>query len=96
MKKEQLTIKISIEKNGYCNVEIKNNDLISSVGANTPMQLLGLLFREIITDVKLKRKINNWIVRIDKDHSEVIDELMYEKFEEVADFATNVKKSLYK
>jgi hypothetical protein len=96
MKKEQLTIKISIEKNGYCNVEIKNNDLVSSVGANTPMQLLGLLFREIITDVKLKRKINNWIVRIDKDHSEVIDELMYEKFEEVADFATNVKKSLYK
>jgi hypothetical protein len=94
--KQQLTIKISIEKNGYCNVEIKNNDLVSSVGANTPMQLLGLLFREIITDVKLKRKINNWIVRIDKDHSEVIDELMYEKFEEVADFATNVKKSLYK
>lgn len=93
---KQLTIKINIEKNGYCDVEIKNNDLVSSVGANTPMQLLGLLFQEIITDVKLKRKIDNWIVRIDKDHSEVIDELMYEKFEEVADFATNVKKSLYK
>ncbi len=70
------------ELSAFENVEIKNNDLISSVGANTPMQLLGLLFREIITDVKLKRKINNWIVRIDKDHSEVIDELMYEKFEE--------------
>lgn len=91
------TIKIDIHENGFCDVNIDDKETTSFFSAFTPLRALMAIYKDaVIDDKELAKKIDNWVTRIHSEHADVIDELMHDKIEEVAEFATTIKNSLYK
>ena len=88
-------IKIEIYDDGFCQIKYSDKDTTEYTSARTPLQALMTIFAKEITDEKFIKNIDDWTGRIHKEHAEIIDELAYNKIKEVAEFATDIKKSLY-
>ena len=91
---------ISVFKDGHCDVntyeKFKGTDLKLNESTESVMQLLALIMKDEARTIEFKKEIDVYISRITREHSEIVDLVFQEKFEEVIDFAVKIRDFYYK